>query len=703
MKKLKLIMNKIILIIIATILIVLSIEEGVKAFPISNRTFSVYDYSRENKLNNNISFDGVFDSYKWYFNITDTRGLDNIKLILNFEATDVLNDGLGSYLTFSVNNIKFYTRKIFSNNGDEQTITLDLPKRLVKNGNNELKVEGYLRISDMPCTDDYNTANWLVLSDSSSLNILERNTIYEDKISSFPYGLIEENGLETTIIIPDDFNDGELSAALRFQILLGSLGGRGNLVKWGSRGALENSNIVYIGRKESIPNELAPIAENLDNDILDETSLIKVGKSPLSGRDDTKGIAIISQSGSELISAVRFLMNKEQISQVGTNKTYINSKINVDDKIKEDKGVITFNDLGYNEMKFEGLYRRSVIMGYKLPKNRRLGTGDLIHLNFRYSENLNFNDSLFTVYINNTPIGSKKLEKDKAGADSLSIVIPEDISNTSYVEIKLAFDLNLFKVECEKIQQEQPWALVTGDSYLELNTRNIDNYYFPSYPAPFVEDWDLNNALLIIPDEVSSGELSSLGNMASLIGESVKYNIGGFEAIRISSLNKEHEDKNLIIYGTPEDNRLIKDINEALWFKYDKDYTKFLSNEKLNLLDDFSMNMTTFQLDYSYYNKGKLMLVLTSPNRVVLEKSLIFLGDGKELEKLSGDGAVIDSEGNVRNYKYKEEEKKPSYTKRISKLASSEKILLVLMVAVAVFILIAIGLYIYKNKYSKKH
>ena len=104
-----------------------------------------------------------------------------------------------------------------------------------------------------------------------------------------------------------------------------------------------------------------------------------------------------------------------------------------------------------------------------------------------------------------------------------------------------------------------------------------------------------------------------------------------------------------------------QDLNNSLWFKYDKDWSKFLSNEKLYLMDDYAKNIATFQLDYSSYSSGKFMLVLTSPNEELLTKSLVYLGKETEVYKLHGDGAVVDIDGNVRSFKYKESEDAPMY------------------------------------------
>ena len=693
-KKIEELLKIISLILVVSFIIPVNIAT---AFTKNSYTFTNETYINKIELNSNITFHGVFDSYRWIFNTKSKEGTERVTLNLEIESTDVLNDKVKSYLTFSLNGSEFYSMEINKRNGEPQTLTINLPGYLLKEGSNEVKVEGYLRCSDEPCTDDYNTANWLVLGGKSNIEVVEKAKIYGNKIIEFPYGLAESYDSNNKIIIPDKYTDGELSSALKFQTLLGGINGDGEIVKWSDRGDLSKSNVIFIGSKEEGESNLPIISNDIKDLPLDNEAYIGVNNSPFSTRSDLKLISIISNSETELESAIKFLMNKDIYGQVSSSSTFVNSKLDLDKEIKPISSIITLEELGISEMKVEGLFRKEVKIGYSLPKNKKLSPGDKLELNLRYSENLDFDRSLFTVYINDTPIGSKKLEMEKANNDNISIVIPKDVLNTSYLEIKLAYDLNLKGVECEKNQHEQPWGLVTGDSYIQINSRNTNEFYFNNYPAPFVQDWDINDTVFIVPDNLPSKDLTALGNMANLMGKGMRYNLGKIGAVSIGNLKDEHKDNNIIVYGTPNNNKLIKELNNSLWFKYDKDWSKFLSNEKLYLMDDYAKSIATFQLDYSSYSNGKFMLVLTSPNEELLTKSLVYLGKETEVYKLYGDGAVVDIDGNVRNFKYKESEEAPMY-EQLKGLEGGEKTLLFISALIFVFIIIAVVLYLNKNR-----
>lgn len=657
-------------------------------------------YDKKIMLNNDVSLSGVFASYSWNFEVKDNVKVDTLSLKLLVEVTDVLAKNPGSYITFSLNGIQFYSQPINSNNGNVQEININIPKDNLRKGYNEFKIDGYLRLSDLACVDDYNTANWMVLKKGSFIQLNQSNKIPDNRINEMPYPMVNDGGFEKTkIIIPEDYTDSELTSAFRFNMIMGKYNTECEIIKANEIDKAKKSNLVYIGRKDKIPESIK-LVQDIKSDI-DKNGYIKIANSPIGESKEERILYIVSNNGEELESAIKFLANEELTSQVAQDYIVVNSKRELDVKIEEEKNKLTFKELGYNQKEVQGSFRSEVSIAYMLPYNRILGAGDKIHLNMRYSENLDFDRSLFSVYVNDIPAGSKKLEKEKANGDVVDIIIPKDVINSNYLDIKFTFDLLLDDINCEVNQFEQPWAIITDDSYMEANSKQISQYYFKTYPAPFVSDWDINNVAIVVPDNLSSNEIKGLGNMMTFMGKSIKYNWGNLDVISNKNLKDQYSNKNIIVYGTPENNALIKKLNKDFWMKYNDDYSGFLSNEKLTLLEEsFAKRITTFQLDVSPFNAQKNMLVITSPNAEILEKSLVFLSDEKEFYKLNGDGAVIDEFGDVRNFKYKEEKEIQGYDK-LKGMNDNSKLLLLLMIIFVSFTIISSILYVYKHNGKK--
>ena len=56
---------------------------------------------------------------------------------------------------------------------------------------------------------------------------------------------------------------------------------------------------------------------------------------------------------------------------------------------------------------------------------------------------------------------------------------------------------------------------------------------------------------------------------------------------------------------------MIRKLNDQLYFHYDKDFTRFVSNEKLSIEKDYGKQIGTAQLMFSPYNAKAAALILT--------------------------------------------------------------------------------------------
>ncbi|GAA0076299.1 cellulose biosynthesis cyclic di-GMP-binding regulatory protein BcsB [Clostridium sp. CTA-5] len=654
-------------------------------------------------LGNDVSFKGVFSSHNWYFKINKWWNINSVYAEIKLSVNQLLDKDRDAYIVISANNSPFYSQKIYYDDKNEiQNIKVNIPKDMIVYGSNELKVESYSRISDLPCVDDVNTANWITIKGDSNISVNFNNIISDNKISNFPYPYLKDNNEDsssTCIVIPNEYTDGELSAALLLNSYFGKIYDNGDfngkIYKYNDFINEGIYNGVYIGNYDNIPKEISLSSDDKDS------CTIKVLNSPYTNKQNMKMLLVICNNNDNLTKGIKTLMNKELIYQLNNDFFIVNKSLEEQDKILDESEKITFKDMGVNEINLKGEFRRSATLNYSLPKNRKLSSGDKVKIFMRYSQNLDFDRALVTIYINETPIGSKKLEKEKCNNDELELIIPDDIKESNYMNLKIAFDLEMFNSYCEKRQGEIPWALVNGDSYLYTGLNNITNYYFSTYGTPFIKDRMYNDALIILPDNLTSEDLTEIGKVFSYLGKDVHYNNGNLKAIRNSNLKGEEKENNIIIYGTPENNIIIKNLNNYLWFKFNDTYSKFLSNEKLVLTDPFSSKISIFQLDVSPYNSQKAMLMITSPNEKILRDSLQYLSSASKIYELNGDSVVIDEYGNIKTYKIKKDIEAPTYSK-VALLKDKDKGILIIMVLFLIFGVISGILYYLKYKSLSK-
>lgn len=655
-------------------------------------------------LGSDINFKGVFSSHSLYFNVDDYSVVKSLEANVAFYISQLITEKQNATITLSVNGTPFYSARVFyKDTEEEQNIKVTIPIALIKTGLNEFKIETYSRISDKPCTDDVNNGNWITLKSSSNILMGFMYKESTNNISEFPYPfnkVNENNKYNTVIAIPDNYKEEQLTAALMLQSYLGEVNKgedyNGLIVKYSSIPG--DKNIIYIGGFNDLPDKIKSQYSGLGKQDYKEYAFIRKSDSPFN--DNNKLISIVSENGNMLINAVKLLMNKDLATQINTDTFKLDNGVKVDNEIKEESSKLTFKDLGLDEMQLKGPFRQSGSISYSLPANRTLASGAKIRLFMRYSQNLDFDRSLLTIYINGIPIGSKKLDKDLSYGDQLELNIPKDVNMSSNIDIKIAFDLEQKNLTCEFRQEETPWALVTGDSYIYIPSNKIDFYKFDTYPEPFVSERQFNDIAFVVPENLSENEIEGISKIFSYMGRDICYNNGILKVINEKNFSDKYNNMNLIVYGTPENNKLIKTLNSRLWFRYNDNYKSFIGTEKLYLTEPYNSNISIFQFDESPYDKDKAALVLTSPNKDLLLKSLVFLSSTNQISKLSGDCALIDNFGNIKTFQFKKDKTNFVYNE-FKNINTNGKMFVGFMGMFLAFSIVAVALYLYKNKKFK--
>ncbi|GKU26175.1 cellulose biosynthesis cyclic di-GMP-binding regulatory protein BcsB [Clostridium folliculivorans] len=659
-------------------------------------------------IGNDVVLKGTFASHNMYIDINKWWDVQSIDVNLLLSINQIVDQEKNASITCLLNGVPFYSSKISYNpEVEDQNFKISIPKRLIKVGGNEFVIQAYCRVSDKPCDDDINNANWMTLSSKSNILINFKEKGISNSIDQFPYPFfrINENKVSNCIIlVPDNYTDTDMTAALMLSTYFGGLSTSGDyridINRYSEDVDKTDKDIIYIGSYNNIPNEIKNNYDQIQDFDYKNAALIKKAKSPFSKSDIRKSLIIISDNDSLRLKSVIALMNSNLTSQVYSDTLKIDSNTKVEVKNESMKSNITFNDLGIGDILLQGPFRKSSTISYSLPKNRVLSNGSKISLVTRYSENLDFSKSLLTVFVNGIPIGSRKLDKAKANGDTFELNIPSNISKTNYIEINIVFDLELENYYCEQRHQETPWAVVANISTLYLPTKEVSSYKFETYPSPYLINNKFNNTALIVPDNLSSNEIRSLSHMFSYIGNGTSLSDGSFKVVRASKFDDQYKNMNLILYGIAKENPIIKQINEKLWFKYNTEYNKFLSNEKLFLEEEYASNIAVFQFDISPFNKQCSLLVLTSPNKNILTESILYLSSSKLLPKLIGDSAVVDKFGNLRTFRFKKDISEPAYEK-IRNLDVESKNFIIFVSLFLIFIITATGLFFIKNRKRK--
>ncbi|HSQ89156.1 cellulose biosynthesis cyclic di-GMP-binding regulatory protein BcsB, partial [Romboutsia sp.] len=369
-------------------------------------------------------------------------------------------------------------------------------------------------------------------------------------------------------------------------------------------------------------------------------------------------------------------------------------------KVKENTGKVSLKDLGYENMIVKGPFSQEVIMDINTPKNKVVELGSKIKLNIRYAQNLDFERSLATVYVNDVPIGSKKFVKEKSNNDSIELNLPNEVVGKNYYQMKVVFNLELLDLVCDTRDTDNPWAYISNESFIEFDYNNNKELKFSTYPYPFVENNKFNDLTVVIPDSSGSKQLTDIANIIAYMGHEVEFNNGKLNVVKSSEFKKQDKEDNLIIIGTPSNNHLIKDINKDLNLKFKKDYKGFEANDKIKFIGEYSLEVASIQLIDSPYSKNKSAMIIASTDIADLSLSSKYLSDLNLTKSLKGDTIVIGRNGYVQDLDYKaKEEVVKEETKEHKKISNQVKIFI--MVAVFLLVTVIISLIFLVLKYRK--
>nr|WP_321315554.1 hypothetical protein [uncultured Ligilactobacillus sp.] len=111
----------------------------------------------------------------------------------------------------------------------------------------------------------------------------------------------------------------------------------------------------------------------------------------------------------------------------------------------------------------------------------------------------------------------------------------------------------------------------------------------------------------------------ALSNIFSLIGNYAENNTGEITFYRHEMSDAQMRNHNVIVLGTPKDTPLIKKLNDKLFFKFNKKFTRLVSNEKLSIESSYGKRIGSVQLLFNPYNKNNATLVVTGATPKTVE------------------------------------------------------------------------------------
>ncbi|MBO0469393.1 cellulose biosynthesis cyclic di-GMP-binding regulatory protein BcsB [Enterococcus sp. DIV0242_7C1] len=668
-------------------------------FVLGSRTVFAETSEQENHTftqpfqNPTTSLTGTSVKATMYFTKIDYWDVKKATLNLKFQITQ-LENSQESDLTVAVNGVKFFSfRPKNTTEIQEQEITI--PLDLVQ-GTNTLTVEG--QIINHSVEDSYTLietpANWLTIYEGSNVNFQYDLILPEASIHSFYNHFIGADTIanaQSVILVPEDATEKELSAATY------ALAGVSRIITTKSEllqldslnGQHDQPYQLIIGLYDKIPKEYR---QQIDAKNLENEAVLK--------RFESNGKHILvatSKDEALLIRAGRYIGNEELMTQTEKTEKRVTKETLTFTSSLEFDGTYPLTSTGD---KLSGVNHQEQVYFVNLPVDQNNANGSSVHLNFKYADNLDFDNSLVTVSVNDRPIGSQRLSAAKANGDEFLVEFPNDLGITDSFVLKVSFDLVVENPENIRSNQT-PWAYIENTSNAFIKTQELDTMLFTNYPNMFVKSQSFADLGVVLPEKLNKDYFKALTNIFNLIGNYTQSNVGEITYYKTKPKESALSTHNLIVLGTPNDNALIKSLNNDLFFAYDKSFATFVSNEKLSIEEDYGKSIGTAQLLFSPFESKAAMLILTgtTPENVFLASTQI--ATEKNTSTYKGDALVVDNNYKRYDYRFKKEVSQSQQENLGQRLINNQKLGIYLVVFLLVVMIVGLSAFFILKKDTK--
>ncbi|GLX70383.1 cellulose biosynthesis cyclic di-GMP-binding regulatory protein BcsB [Paenibacillus glycanilyticus] len=635
-----------------------------------------------------------------FFQVPEYWKVSGASFRLDYQVSQLtLNDM--SVVTLKLNGNPFYTIRPGTGSG-KVSRNIGIPLEYLKSGVNELTIEGTIQTKvkeNQICAPIEERGSWLQIFDSSGINVNYDLKPVGASIRDFNRHF---TGMDTmqdglaAVFVAEEGDLNEMEAAV--YALSGLTGSNASnttvipLLPYSAENANNKPLGVLVGLAQHLP---ADIRAKLNKASLQDQALIQLIQS------GSASLLVVTSDNEELLKkAGRFVGNAALMEQLASSSKLVDKTTDVDTPALSISRYFPLTGSGDT---VTGPSHREKNYFISLPSNRSVAEASKLSLDFRYATNLDFNRSMVTVLVNNVPIGSKKLSAERAGGDNLELTIPKNLGISGNFTITTAFDLELQNTLCTGNEQQMPWAFVSPDSMLQLNTKDRTDMLFNNYPYPFLRDGSYNRVAVVLPQTQDNYTYAAVSNLFNLMGQYAASNTGEIRFYTDKVAESELKDRQIIAIGSYANNRYIRDNNNKLYFQYDKTGEGFLSNEKISIEEGYGKRIGTLQLIDSPYGKGHGFLAVTGSSSEYAYLASKLLGQAGNLYKIYGDGAMIDKDGQIHAYRFKKEaepEAPPVLTQVIDR--SDVVTFIIAIMLVLVLVLVSLVFLVRKHRNRKK-
>ncbi|MDD3335790.1 MAG: cellulose biosynthesis cyclic di-GMP-binding regulatory protein BcsB [Eubacteriales bacterium] len=639
---------------------------------------------------------GIFTTLSLYCQMPEYAIPTSATLRVSYTASDVILQDY-STLTFYMNGTPFSSCHVLPK-GDNEPVVLyvNVPIDLMQNGYNLLEISSYIRLTDDEgCTDDYNGANWVRIADTTCLRVCYEVAEDANAIRYYPYpfvSLMDKTGSHAAVTFSDAADNDEVEAALEVMANLEASLTTQNDVAFCRLSEARQDNVIYFGLVANSPDWILSL---LEEETPQTGALIR--RAEYNGR---QYLIVVSNEKEALKEAAWFICDQTRVKQATGANAYVSvgeAQPFVDAYASSEmalEGQYSLKDMLGHGMSFSGPFHQEITLTLPVAEDYTLAADSRFTLNIRYSENLDFNRSLMTVYWgDDIPMISRKLSANGSKGETISFAASADAIGTGARYMKIAFDLEIQDLDCTPRQMNMPWAYIAEDSTFYLPQGESTSIGLDDLPIPFQFKSRMNDVMIVLSDSPTSNELLLCGRVISMLGNgSNPY--GSMTVRRASEFSSTDADYHLVVIGSADNNVMIQKMNALLYFRYNDTMDALQSNDKIILSADYAKEVGVIQILPSPYMSTRTALVISAPS----DQSLNILTQrisNKQLRwALDKEAVLLDNYGDLTTYQFTSTAKlsgsssKPTFTEVV---VNNREPMIFLLVGMGCMLLVLLG------------
>lgn len=488
---------------------------------------------------------------------------------------------------------------------------------------------------------------WIYISPESSITVTTLNTPFSGTLNQLP-GLfinpISLNPISPMLLLPPQASREEIFAALKLAFYLGTQADNSN-INLNTKNiheltdAEKNRNLILVGKTEHL------IATSIVTD-----PVIKNRQDPNSGFiklepsffNEVFGLLTFGGDTDEALNKAITAFTLPEFKQMATGQEVIVDHVN-DSKpppSRTDWYQSTFKELGYPDQTVSGLGQSKLIYTIPLPN-------DLIPANstlktFITAPGFKAQDrSQITLLVNGLKQSSFDLTQEHS---AWKVSLDPDALKPGVNTLEYQINLHLKNETCTIKDLDEVWATIHSET--EFNT-----LFFSEFPRATLNQLPVpfnNEITLIVPDELSSTDITNLTKLMFTFGRLMRDHVIPFNFMNSSAVDEEYvRNNNVIIYGTSQ-NRWIKFAFDYVPFGLVNKDGRSLTLPQKNLVLSGQNPTGLLELVSSPWSSTKAVLLITGVDEASLSTAIkVFINSNSRI-KLDGNIALINTDQSIQ-------------------------------------------------------